>query len=278
MTFQVIYPETAFVGKGGNTIKPRKLIDTVAADAAITTNIEMVRVANKGTGSIPDVDDPTGRTWAFEFEGSGPLTAPETSALDAIVAAHDGLDPPADSPAVGGTASQVWTRLPAGGYGWTTPAAASGAVETSYRLASNFNRSSTTAAAVTGWDAIPLTAGKRHRVRIRAVHRVLTGGHAAGRIGINCANTPADLWADATFHVTSRASGTTSLANEDRNNTVCATSGNIPTSNSDRITVYEAMFTAHASGGNMEVIWAAASSGQDATLMAGSIMTLTVFP
>lgn len=92
MAFSVIYAETSFVGLGANKVKPKALFEAVVAQPAITTAIERIRVENPGTGNIPEVDNPTGRTWAFIFSGSGPLSGPESSALSAIVAAHNGVD------------------------------------------------------------------------------------------------------------------------------------------------------------------------------------------
>lgn len=97
MTFSVIYPHTAFTSLGANKVKPRTLQAEVLAQPSITTVLDRIRVDNPGSGSVPEVDDPTGRTWAFIFNGSGPLSGPETTALNAIVAAHTGIEAVAPS-------------------------------------------------------------------------------------------------------------------------------------------------------------------------------------
>lgn len=92
MSFSVIYPQTAFTSIGANKVKPKALHAEVLAQPEITTVLDRIRVENPGSGSTPEVDDTTGRTWAFIFNGSGPLSGPETTALNAIVAAHTGIE------------------------------------------------------------------------------------------------------------------------------------------------------------------------------------------
>ena len=92
MAFSITYAQTAFSGIGGNTIKPAMLEADVRASATIVTPFERVRCGNPGGATTPETDNSTGRTWMFFFQGEGPLSAPEIAALDAIVAAYDGVD------------------------------------------------------------------------------------------------------------------------------------------------------------------------------------------
>lgn len=92
MPFSVIYPHSAFVGLGGNKVKLRPLVRAVKTSVSIPTELINFRIENPGSGSTPEVDDTTDRTWAFIFAGSGPLPGGEKTALDAIVAAHSGVD------------------------------------------------------------------------------------------------------------------------------------------------------------------------------------------
>lgn len=122
MSFTKTYPETAFTALGGNRIAPRRLRAAIAATPAITTALEGIRATNYGTQS-PDDTSASGRVWGFVFAGAGPLSGPETTALDAIVAAHDGVDVEPDSPHSGGSIGQVWGRKPDGSVGWMSAAA-----------------------------------------------------------------------------------------------------------------------------------------------------------
>lgn len=121
MPFSVIYPQTAFTSLGANKVRPKALQISILANPAIVTVFERLRVENPGTGITPEVDDPTGRTWAFFFAGAGPLSGPETTALNAIVAAHTGIEAATPSPDAPGGNNQVWTTT-AGVAGWANSA------------------------------------------------------------------------------------------------------------------------------------------------------------
>jgi hypothetical protein len=144
MSFSVIYPHTAFTSIGANKVKPKALQVSILATPAIVTAFERIRVENPGTGNVPEVDDPTGRTWAFVFAGAGPLSGPETTALNAIVAAHTGVDAADPVPAVSGTVGYVWTSTagapewapaPGGGGGEANTTSNAGATGTGIALA-----------------------------------------------------------------------------------------------------------------------------------------------
>lgn len=126
MAFSVIYAHTAFVSLGANKVKPKMLEKAVNDDPAIVTALDRLRVENPGSGSVPEVDDPTGRTWAFIFVGAGPLSGPESTALDALVAAHTGVETYDPSPRNGGSAGQFWSNVDGTSYAWATPPGAGG--------------------------------------------------------------------------------------------------------------------------------------------------------
>lgn len=127
MTFVITYPESSFTALGGNQVRRRKLAQAVIAASAITDTLEDIRPSNYGSGS-PDASSATGRVWGFYFAGSGPsLAGSGQAALDAIVAAHDGVHNEPDSPTSGGSTGQVWTKG-ASSAGWATPASGGGNV------------------------------------------------------------------------------------------------------------------------------------------------------
>jgi hypothetical protein len=123
MSFRKIYAETAFVALGANHVRRETLRKAILADATLTPaeTLEGIGVADAGVQS-PENPVATGRTWGFQFAGAGPLTGPETTALDAIVAAHTGVWVEPVTPAVGGTNGKVW-GWSGGVPGWVDPPA-----------------------------------------------------------------------------------------------------------------------------------------------------------
>ena len=127
MSFVITYAESSFTALGSNSVRRDALRKAIAAQPAITDVLEAIRPSNYGAGSAESATA-TGRTWGFQFAGSGPSMAGSgQAALDAIVAAHTGVHVEADSPAVGGLEGKVW-GWSSGIPGWVTPAAGSGDV------------------------------------------------------------------------------------------------------------------------------------------------------
>jgi hypothetical protein len=168
MPFLVTYAHTAFTSLGGNKIRPMKLLKAVKDNVTIVTQVIDFKLANPGSGNTPEVDDPTGRTWSFVFAGAGPLSGPETTALNAIVAAHDGSELIQESSLTmtSGTVcslgavqvDECLVRKPdnvIGGIPLTAPR--------NIVLPSEFTSSSTSIVPVTGWTGISLKPAKIYR-------------------------------------------------------------------------------------------------------------------
>ena len=95
MSFVVTYAETAFTSKNPR-VNPSLLRQEIVATAAITDTLEAIRIAERGTQTAESASA-TGRTWAIQFAGAGPLAGGGAAALDALVAAHVGNAADADA-------------------------------------------------------------------------------------------------------------------------------------------------------------------------------------
>ena len=109
MSFQKTYAEPSFTSLGANSVRREPLRRAILADAVLTPaqTLEAIVMANAGAQS-PESASATGRSWAFVFSGTGPLSGAETAALDAIVAAHTGVWTEPSSPSTGGSGTKVW--------------------------------------------------------------------------------------------------------------------------------------------------------------------------
>lgn len=121
MSFAKIYAESAFTALGSNHVRRETLRQAILADATLTPAeaLENIRIENAGS-QTPESPIATGRTWAFIFAGAGPLSGPETTALDAIVAAHTGVWTEPASPSHGGSGGKIWSWN-SGTPGWVDP-------------------------------------------------------------------------------------------------------------------------------------------------------------
>lgn len=165
------YAQTSFVGLGGNTVKPSVLESTVRATPAISAQLDRVRCDNPGGATTPETENSTGRTWMFVFRGVGPLSAPEIAALDAIVAAHDGVEPVTSSGGVtetSGPTALTWGDIPDGSLigrsGTELRAAIDVARVRQFAATARLDLTSTSAATALTFVTIPIVAGRKYYI------------------------------------------------------------------------------------------------------------------
>ena len=86
MSFVVTYPQASFSASAG-VIQAASLVQAVQLAGAITTAIEAAFVSGYGTAAA-EVFPPVGQVWSMQFAGAGPLSGPEVTALNGVVAAY----------------------------------------------------------------------------------------------------------------------------------------------------------------------------------------------